>query len=92
LRRDETPEEGPHPERLRNLIRKGPRVGIDPDLITIERSAVYMFHATIAQRWQLGRVFVLGDAAHQMPPFLGQGACAGFRDAVNLAWKLQMVI
>lgn len=92
LRRDETPEEVLHPERLRDLIRQAPRVGIDPDLITIERSAVYMFHATIAQRWQLGRVFVLGDAAHQMPPFLGQGACAGFRDAVNLAWKLQMVI
>ena len=67
-------------------------VGIDPDLITIQRSAIYTFHATIAERWQQGRVFLLGDAAHQMPPFLGQGACAGFRDAINLAWKLQFVL
>jgi 3-(3-hydroxy-phenyl)propionate hydroxylase len=92
LRRDETPEEVLRPERLRALIHRAPRVGIDPELITIQRSAVYTFHATIAERWQQGRVFLLGDAAHQMPPFLGQGACAGMRDAMNLTWKLQMVI
>lgn len=92
LRRDETPEEVLHPERLRDLIHHAPQVGIDPDLITIQRSAVYTFHATIAEHWQQGRVFLLGDAAHQMPPFLGQGACAGVRDAVNLAWKLHLAI
>jgi 3-(3-hydroxy-phenyl)propionate hydroxylase len=92
LHRDETAEEVLRPERLHELIHHAPRVGIDPDLLTIQRSAVYTFHATIATRWQQGRVFLLGDAAHQMPPFLGQGACAGFRDAANLAWKLQMVL
>jgi 3-(3-hydroxy-phenyl)propionate hydroxylase len=92
LRRGEIPEEVSRPERLRDLIQHAPTVGIDPDLITIQRSAIYTFHATIAQRWQQGRVLLLGDAAHQMPPFLGQGACAGFRDAINLAWKLQLVI
>ena len=92
LRQGETADEVTRPERLRDLIRHAPKVGIDPDLIVIERSAVYTFHATIAERWQDGRVFLLGDAAHQMPPFLGQGACAGFRDAMNLAWKLQLVI
>jgi 3-(3-hydroxy-phenyl)propionate hydroxylase len=92
LHRGETAEEVLRPERLRELIHHAPRVGIDPDLLTIQRSAVYTFHAIIAQRWQQGRVFLLGDAAHQMPPFLGQGACAGFRDAANLAWKLQMVL
>ncbi len=92
LRRSERPDVVTRPGRIRDLIRRAPTVGIDPDLITIQRSAVYTFHATIAERWQQGRVFLLGDAAHQMPPFLGQGACAGLRDAINLAWKLRLVL
>jgi 3-(3-hydroxy-phenyl)propionate hydroxylase len=64
----------------------------DPDSIDIWRWAVYRFHAAVAERWQQDRVFLLGDAAHQMPPFLGQGLCAGIRDAVNLAWKLIAVL
>jgi hypothetical protein len=53
---------------------------------------VYRFHALLAQRWRRERVFLLGDACHQTPPFLGQGMCAGIRDAGNLAWKLAMVL
>lgn len=59
---------------------------------TVEREAVYGFHARVADRWRAGRVLLAGDAAHVMPPFGGQGLAAGARDAANLAWKLEAVL
>jgi 3-(3-hydroxy-phenyl)propionate hydroxylase len=60
--------------------------------LMIWRSAVYRFHALLGQSWRDRRVFLMGDAVHQTPPFLGQGLCAGIRDAANLAWKLALVL
>ncbi len=65
---------------------------IDAVQLTIERAVVYRFHALVAKRWRDNKILIAGDAAHQMPPFAGQGMCAGIRDARNLAWKLAAVI
>jgi 3-(3-hydroxy-phenyl)propionate hydroxylase len=76
------------PEQVSALIAPYVR-GVPHRLI---RAATYRFHGLIAERWQEGRVFLAGDAAHQTPPFFGQGMCHGFRDAANLAWKLKAVL
>ena len=77
------------PDRLRGLIAPwlGTALGSD-GMLVVERCAEYTFRARLADRWRAGPVFLLGDAAHQTPPFIGQGLAAGLRDAHNLAWKL----
>jgi 3-(3-hydroxy-phenyl)propionate hydroxylase len=61
---------------------------ITPEDATLWRSASYRFHALVGHAWRDRRVFIAGDAAHQQPPFLGQGLCQGIRDVANLGWKL----
>ena len=65
---------------------------VHPGNADLERHAVYTFNARYAQQWRTGPVLLAGDAAHQTPPFAGQGMCAGVRDAANLAWKLDLVL
>jgi 3-(3-hydroxy-phenyl)propionate hydroxylase len=84
----ETREQMERPEKIRELLAPW----CDTDQVTIERTAVYRFHARIVERFSRGRVFLAGDAAHITPPFVGQGLVAGLRDAANLCWKLAWVV
>lgn len=77
------------PETAWRLLRL---FGVDERNATLERHHVYTFQAGVADVWRAGRLLLAGDAAHVMPPFAGQGMSSGFRDAANLAWKLDAVL
>jgi 3-(3-hydroxy-phenyl)propionate hydroxylase len=62
------------------------------DPAEVVRKTVYTFHARIAERFQDGRILLMGDAAHLTPPFAGQGMNAGLRDAHNVAWKVAAAV
>ena len=80
----EKPEDFSDEERLKAVW----GAYVDTSAFELWRSATYRFNARVGCKWRQGRVFMAGDAMHQTPPFLGQGLCAGMRDAANLSWKL----
>lgn len=67
-------------------------MGVTSDDVEIHQHAFYRHHVRAAERWREGRVFLLGDAGHLMPPWAGQGMQSGIRDAFNLSWKLHLVV
>lgn len=77
------------PESVRSLL--APYVK-DPQAVEIVRARTYTHHSRVAERFVVGRVALIGDAAHLSPPWIGQGLNAGLRDAGNLAWKLAGIV
>ena len=65
---------------------------VGPEDVQLIRQATYIFESKLLDQWKTGRVLFIGDSAHVMPPFMGQGMCSGIRDASNLAWKLNSVL
>jgi 3-(3-hydroxy-phenyl)propionate hydroxylase len=88
LGRDDQAHELEQPASIYQLLSPWAR----PGSYRIMRSDTYEWHARMVKAWRCGRVLLAGDAAHEMPPMLGQGMCSGLRDAANLAWKLALVI
>lgn len=84
----ETKEELSTPETCWRLLGDW---GINPDNADLIRHAVYTFNAGWCDRWRQGRLILAGDAAHLMPPFLGQGLGSGMRDSRALAWRLGLI-
>ena len=84
----EDPREMEKPENVWKLLASW----LDPTDGTLWRASSYRFHALVAAQWRKGRIFLAGDAAHQQPPFIGQGMCQGIRDVTNLCWKLEAVL
>lgn len=87
LQPDEDPRRMSDPDSVWTLLAPW----ITPDRADLVRAASYRFHAVITETMRRGRAFLVGDAAHQMPPFMGQGLNSGMRDAFNLAWKMAWV-
>ena len=88
LQPGEDPKAMQQPDRVWSLLERW----IDRSAGRLVRAASYRFHAVVATTMRHGRVLLAGDAAHQMPPFMGQGLNTGMRDATNLAWKLRWVL
>ncbi|UZR94223.1 FAD-dependent monooxygenase [Chondrinema litorale] len=78
-------------ENLEDYLEKTQQI-LNTRSFKILHSAVYSFQSKIADKWKKGNVLIAGDAAHLMPPYIGQGMCAGFRDAQNLSWKIHYIL
>ncbi|KAJ7350401.1 FAD-binding monooxygenase-like protein [Mycena albidolilacea] len=85
----EQPSDFP-PEKCKELLLLA--LGMPEIDIRIDSILPWEPSVRIAERLQHGRIFLAGDAAHQMPPWGGQGANSGIADAYNLAWKLAAVL
>jgi 2-polyprenyl-6-methoxyphenol hydroxylase-like FAD-dependent oxidoreductase len=78
------------PERARELVRTA--IGVPDMPVSVDDVARWEATADVADRYQVGRIFLAGDAVHALPPNGGFGGNTGMQDAHNLAWKLAMAV
>ena len=88
LRKELSASDCPDDDLIRSLIEQRKPLG----QARIMRRLVHTYKGTVAERYNMGHIFLAGDAAHLSPPFAGQGMATGLRDAVNLGWKLAFVL
>lgn len=86
---DETDDDFPTDAEVWPLLEE---LGVSRDDVDIHQYAFYSHNIRMADRWRVGRVFLVGDAGHLMPPWAGAGMQSGIRDAFNIAWKLREVL
>ena len=84
-----TKEEIEKPENIKKLLAE---IGVDVSNLKIAHAVYYYFRSLLSKEWQRDHIFLAGDAAHVTPPYVGQGMCSGFRDVMNLSWKLDAVL
>jgi 3-(3-hydroxy-phenyl)propionate hydroxylase len=85
----ENAEEMLDPDRIWQILAQD---GVTPQDVEIARTWCYTFHVRKCKQWRVDRIMMVGDAAHVMPPFAGQGCSGAFRDAANLMWKIEAVL
>nr|WP_320133790.1 bifunctional 3-(3-hydroxy-phenyl)propionate/3-hydroxycinnamic acid hydroxylase [uncultured Holophaga sp.] len=85
----EDPQVMASPEQVWRLLEP---YGMNPGNAHLDRAVAWRFQGKYLERWRAGRVLLMGDAAHLMPPFMGEGMCAALRDVNNLAWRLDLVL
>jgi putative polyketide hydroxylase len=76
-------------QRCREVVTKAIGEPIDLEIIDV---APWQPYEQVADQFQSGRVFLVGDSAHTMPPFKAGGANTAIQSAHNLAWKLAAVL
>ncbi len=78
--------------RFREMTARVAASGTPAMFDEVRWASSFLIHRRIVDRYRAGRCFVVGDAAHLHSPAGGQGMNIGVQDAVNLAWKLALVV
>lgn len=84
-----TPRESFTPEVCEQILRHA--IGGGDHEIEIKHVLPWALMSQVADRYRVGQVFLVGDAAHRFPPTGGLGLNTGLQDAHNLAWKIAAV-
>jgi putative polyketide hydroxylase len=77
------------PQRCREMLLKAVGTEIDLEIVDV---APWQPYEQVAEQFRCGRVFLVGDSAHTMPPLKGGGANTAIASAHNLAWKIAAVL